>query len=47
MERLGYHPHDGRTVIVDEAAAAFLRLADYFRCVYKHKPEWQKRLLEA
>ncbi|MBS2037538.1 glucosamine-6-phosphate deaminase [bacterium] len=34
--------HRSCTVVVDEAAAAFLQLADYFRCVYKHKPEWQK-----
>lgn len=34
--------HVSCTVIVDEAAAAFLQLADYFRCVYQHKPEWQK-----
>ena len=34
--------HRSTTVIVDEAAAAFLQLADYFRCVYEHKPDWQK-----
>lgn len=34
--------HRSTTVIVDEAAAAFLQLADYFRCVYEHKPEWQR-----
>lgn len=34
--------HRSTTVIVDEAAAAFLQLADYFRCVYEQKPEWQR-----
>lgn len=37
---LQYHPHC--TVVVDEAAAAFLQMADYFRFVYEHKPKWQK-----
>lgn len=34
--------HPSVTVIVDDSAAAFLQLADYFRCVYEHKPDWQK-----
>lgn len=34
--------HRSCTVVVDESAAAFLQLADYFRCVYKNKPDWQK-----
>ena len=34
--------HRSCTVVVDESAAAFLQLAEYFRCVYKHKPDWQK-----
>jgi len=36
---LQLHPH--ATVIVDEAAAADLRLADYYRHVYDGKPAWQ------
>ncbi len=36
---LQLHPH--ATVIVDEAAAADLRLADYYRYVYANKPAWQ------
>ncbi len=33
------HPHV--TVLVDEAAAADLRLADYYRQTYRNKPTWQ------
>jgi glucosamine-6-phosphate deaminase len=36
---LQLHPH--ATVVVDEAAAGKLKLADYFRHTYAHKPEWQ------
>ncbi len=34
--------HQRATVVVDEAAAAGLRLADYYREVYAGKPEWQR-----
>ncbi|HWL43572.1 MAG TPA: glucosamine-6-phosphate deaminase [Ilumatobacter sp.] len=36
---LQLHPH--ATVVVDEAAAAGLQLADYYREAYQHKPAWQ------
>jgi glucosamine-6-phosphate deaminase len=36
---LQLHPH--ATVVVDEAAAAQLKHADYFRATYAAKPEWQ------
>ena len=36
---LQFHPH--ATVIVDEAAASGLRLADYYRHVFEGKPTWQ------
>jgi glucosamine-6-phosphate deaminase len=36
---LQLHPH--ATVIVDEAAAGGLKLADYFRSTYAAKPAWQ------
>ncbi|MDX3308413.1 glucosamine-6-phosphate deaminase [Streptomyces sp. NPDC054884] len=36
---LQLHPH--ATVVVDEAAASELKLADYFRHTYAHKPQWQ------
>ena len=36
---LQLHPH--ATVVVDEAAAAELQLADYYRAVYAGKPDWQ------
>jgi glucosamine-6-phosphate deaminase len=36
---LQLHPH--ATVVVDAAAAADLRLADYYRDVYAGKPGWQ------
>jgi glucosamine-6-phosphate deaminase len=34
--------HEHATVIVDEAAASLLRLADYYRETYAHKPLWQQ-----
>ncbi|MFC5910093.1 glucosamine-6-phosphate deaminase [Streptacidiphilus monticola] len=36
---LQLHPH--ATVVVDEAAATGLKLADYFRATYAAKPDWQ------
>nr|WP_202539275.1 glucosamine-6-phosphate deaminase [Streptomyces sp. SID8379] len=36
---LQLHPH--ATVVVDEAAASKLKLADYFRHTYVNKPQWQ------
>jgi len=36
---LQLHPHV--TVLVDEAAASSLRLADYYRHTYDNKPGWQ------
>ena len=36
---LQLHPH--ATVVVDEAAAAGLRLAGYYRDVFAGKPAWQ------
>ena len=36
---LQLHPH--ATVVVDHAAAARLRLADYYRETWAHKPPWQ------
>ncbi|MGW2762747.1 glucosamine-6-phosphate deaminase [Streptomyces sp. NPDC001275] len=36
---LQLHPH--ATVVVDEAAASKLKLADYFRHTYTNKPDWQ------
>jgi glucosamine-6-phosphate deaminase len=33
------HPH--ATVVVDEAAAARLTLADYYRATFNAKPSWQ------
>jgi glucosamine-6-phosphate deaminase len=36
---LQLHPH--ATVVVDEVAAARLRLADYYRETWAHKPPWQ------
>ncbi|MFI8087410.1 glucosamine-6-phosphate deaminase [Streptomyces sp. NPDC086080] len=36
---LQLHPH--ATVVVDEAAAAKLKLADYFRHAFANKPDWQ------
>ncbi|MEG3615544.1 glucosamine-6-phosphate deaminase [Isoptericola haloaureus] len=34
-----FHPH--ATVLVDEAAASRLQLADYYRQTYASKPDWQ------
>lgn len=34
--------HPDTKVFVDEAAAASLRLADYYRWVYDRKPDWQR-----
>lgn len=39
---LQHHPH--AKVFVDEAAAANLQHADYYRWVYDNKPEWEKKL---
>lgn len=36
---LQLHPH--ATILVDEAAASSLRLADYYRHSYDNKPSWQ------
>ena len=33
--------HPRATVVVDEAAASGLKLADYFRYTYANKPKWQ------
>jgi glucosamine-6-phosphate deaminase len=33
--------HRHATVVVDEAAASKLKLADYFRHTYDNKPAWQ------
>lgn len=34
-----HHPH--ATVLVDDAAASRLQLADYYRETYQNKPDWQ------
>lgn len=34
--------HPTVTVVVDEAAASRLRLADYYKHVFANKPEWQR-----
>ena len=36
---LQLHPH--ASIVVDEAAASSLKLADYYRHTYDHKPAWQ------
>lgn len=36
---LQLHPH--ATIVIDEAAAAALKLADYYRQTYANKPQWQ------
>jgi glucosamine-6-phosphate deaminase len=36
---LQLHPH--ATILLDEGAASSLRLADFYRQVYDHKPSWQ------
>jgi len=33
--------HEHATVIIDEAAAAKLTLADYYKYTYDNKPAWQ------
>lgn len=34
--------HPAAKLFIDEDAASNLKLADYYRWVYDHKPEWQK-----
>jgi glucosamine-6-phosphate deaminase len=34
--------HPSAKVFIDDAAAAGLKLADYYRWVYNGKPDWQK-----
>jgi glucosamine-6-phosphate deaminase len=34
--------HPRAAVLIDEAAASRLRLADYYRWTYAHKPAWQR-----
>jgi glucosamine-6-phosphate deaminase len=34
--------HSSVKVCLDNAAAAKLKRANYFRWVYDHKPDWQK-----
>jgi glucosamine-6-phosphate deaminase len=36
---LQFHPH--ATILLDEAAASSLKLADYYRHTYDNKPPWQ------
>jgi glucosamine-6-phosphate deaminase len=36
---LQLHPH--ASIVLDEAAASSLKLADYYRHTYDHKPAWQ------
>ncbi|HSU70342.1 MAG TPA: glucosamine-6-phosphate deaminase [Micrococcaceae bacterium] len=36
---LQLHPH--ATILLDEAAASALKLADYYRYTYANKPQWQ------
>jgi glucosamine-6-phosphate deaminase len=36
---LQLHPH--ATVVVDEAAGHRMRLAEYYRETWRHKPAWQ------
>jgi glucosamine-6-phosphate deaminase len=36
---LQLHPH--ASILLDEAAASSLKLADYYRHSYDNKPEWQ------
>lgn len=37
---LQFHPH--ATILLDEAAASSLKLADYYRHTYDNKPRWQE-----
>ena len=39
--------HADATVVIDEAAASRLVLADYYRYTYEHLPEWQRFPIEA
>lgn len=34
--------HERATIVIDEAAASKLELADYYRYVYANKPAWQR-----
>jgi len=34
--------HQFATVVIDEAAACHLKLADYYRQVYANLPDWQR-----
>ncbi|MCA4132157.1 glucosamine-6-phosphate deaminase [Arthrobacter sp. M4] len=36
---LQFHPH--ATILIDEAAASSLKLADYYRHTFDNKPKWQ------
>jgi glucosamine-6-phosphate deaminase len=33
--------HQHATILIDEAAASSLKLADYYRHTYDNKPKWQ------
>lgn len=35
--------HPDTTVLVDEEASLMLTLADYYRSVHRHQPDWQRR----
>ena len=35
--------HPRTTALIDEEAAALLTLADYYRDVHNHKPDWQRK----
>lgn len=37
---LQFHPH--ATILIDDAAASGLHLAEYYRYTYEHKPRWQQ-----
>jgi glucosamine-6-phosphate deaminase len=41
----GLQMHPRTTVLLDEAAASQLRLQDYYRSVWAHKPEWQRQAM--
>lgn len=38
--------HSNTKIFIDEAAAAQLKLADYYCWVYENKPDWQRDLLD-
>jgi glucosamine-6-phosphate deaminase len=42
---LQLHPHC--SVVVDEAAAAHLQAADYYRWIIANEPEWEEFRAEA